>query len=112
MLVIDTLVFERLLQLQRQLLPDGGGLRLTLAGDACSGFRVGLHWSANWQPEDHIEVLKGLRLLADARHWPVLQQATLSAGEQDQCSGIRVFLPVADCDCASQQCASSPENAK
>lgn len=63
---------------------------MTLGGDPCGGWKVGLHWSAVFQPRDHVEMINGLRLLADPLHWTLLQNATLSAGEQNSRAGIRV----------------------
>jgi len=110
MIAIDTPVFDRLLALQRQLSPQGGGLRMALEGDPCGGWKVKMHWSATFLPRDHVEMLNGLRLLADPLHWTLLQNATLTAAEQDQRAGIRVVLPVVSaCNCESSRCATSPE---
>ncbi|MFD3232140.1 hypothetical protein [Rahnella aceris] len=110
MMVIEPAVFDRLLALQRQLSPQGGGLRMTLGGDPCGGWKVGLLWSAAFWPRDHVEMINGLRLLADPLHWTLLQNATLSAGEQNSRAGIRVVLPAASaCHCERGSCTTSPE---
>ncbi|MEH0873293.1 hypothetical protein QM999_00840 [Pectobacterium cacticida] len=109
MMVIEPAVFDRLLALQRHLSPQGG-LRMTLDDDPCSGWKVGLHWSAAFQPRDHVEMINGLRLLADPLHWTLLQNATLSAGRQNNRAGVRVVLPaVSACQCESGGCTTLPE---
>lgn len=108
MLDIDPQASAMLQRLALGLPSRPAGLRLSVSGDKCQGYKVQACWSARRQEEDVAMELSGITLLADEYQWSLLKGGSIALGERDGEAGLLIKVAPANCDCATGHCG--PDN--